>query len=267
MKLADCITDAGRVSLQFLAIRGRIPDAKLRDLTANEVNSVRRHLLWEQLGELVLRLNRVGINLEQDEALTFTIPKKNYIFGNLSSLTSKGIREEVRSSQALELKMAANYNRIEVRHWASLTRKLKSTRHKNILLRIVHGDIFSNERLARFGLIEESACNNCEDQIETITHKFLTCTKAREIRQLINRIMPGTWADDLVDIGKVVGLGGDLSRLELSIVSEILTRINAMGGKNYDSKSLTLTALHTIVNCENLNVNEKETIDNLISEI
>ena len=68
----------------------------------------------------------------------------------------------------------------EVISCTSRLKNLTSTRHRNILLRVAHGDIFSNARLARFGLRADAACQNCQNPSESVAHRIKDCVSASE---------------------------------------------------------------------------------------
>ena len=138
-----------------------------------------------------------------------------------------------------------------------------------MLLRIAHGDILSNERLTRFGLANSAACNNCQEPRETIEHKFVKCQKANDIWQMINSLMPDNWEDEMerLSIRKVLGLEGDLNRLQLTVCAEVLTRINSQGGKPYDTRNIVISSLHTILNCETLQRDESLQLENCLMGI
>lgn len=52
--------------------------------------------------------------------------------------------------------------------------RLTSTNHKMILLKVLHGDIYTNERLFRFGLSNSELCVLC-GQDDNIEHRLTTC--------------------------------------------------------------------------------------------
>jgi hypothetical protein len=101
--------------------------------------------------------------------------------------------------------------------------RLKAVKHRNIVLKILHGDIYTRERLHRFGLIDSPTCSRC-DEIDTVEHKFATC-------EYINRI----WIEvfrrtenpapnlDLLSERLIV-----TDRITLMLNAEILYRINSL---------------------------------------
>ena len=104
---------------------------------------------------------------------------------HISSLSSKelrlnGVNEE--DQIICIFKLGPKLTPGEVLSWTGKIKKLTSTRHKNILIRVAHVDIFSNARLMRFGLRQESNCPNCPEPNESIKHKKIDCIEARESR-------------------------------------------------------------------------------------
>ena len=90
------------------------------------------------------------------------------------------------------------------------------------MLRFVHGDIYSKERLFRFGMAESPLCEHC-NEVETINHKILECTQAqsfwRELATLTNRgRMP-------LDIDFAVGAYEGCDKAELTLHTELITRL------------------------------------------
>jgi hypothetical protein len=68
-------------------------------------------------------------------------------------------------------------------------RLVKNPKLRNILLRVWHGDIFSNERMKRFNMIEDDMCGRCKKYKETIDHQFLKCKEARLFWSAYNNLM------------------------------------------------------------------------------
>jgi len=59
-------------------------------------------------------------------------------------------------------------------------KKLKSTKHKNIALRVWNGDIMSRNRLVHMGLAENDLCLHC-GEVETQIHVVRDCERAQRI--------------------------------------------------------------------------------------
>ena len=89
----------------------------------------------------------LGIRLEDRPDLIYTIPARNFSHIDLSTNDSKTIRINTGATVGWDLKLISGLERGETLRWGEKVRKLSSTRHKNIILRIAHGDIYSNDRL------------------------------------------------------------------------------------------------------------------------
>ena len=51
--------------------------------------------------------------------------------------------------------------------------------------RLISGDIFSKERMCRFGMIKNNICERCQ-QIESFRHLLWGCVESRNIWELFN---------------------------------------------------------------------------------
>ena len=58
---------------------------------------------------------------------------------------------------------------------------------KSTLLRVAHGDIYTKDKLHRFGLIDSNKCPRCDSQV-TLEHKFITCEYAARIWQVVGTL-------------------------------------------------------------------------------
>ena len=58
--------------------------------------------------------------------------------------------------------------------------KLTSTRHKNSILKALHGDVYTKDRLFRFGLCDNDKCPRCEEK-EDLEHKVYGCRYTSKI--------------------------------------------------------------------------------------
>ena len=122
--------------------------------------------------------------------------------------------------------------------------------------------------MLRFRLTDSSECKNCNEPIEDIDHRFVTCPKALEVWNMIDDLYEEL---DLVrgahTLPEVLGLNQQEAKTKLTINAEIMARINSQAGKEFDPKMIVRLATHTILNCEPLTGTEKEKISNFISTI
>ena len=136
----------------------------------------------------------------------------------------------------------------------NVLRKLISTRHKNILLRVLHGEICTKVRLNHFGLTDSNECPRC-GQPEDLEHKFITCdnvkriwdltlNKTKKLKQLANPTSDRT--EQILDTSCP-------SKLVLMMHAEILLRIFSLKeSSNYliHPKTFTKLALQFITRNE-----------------
>jgi hypothetical protein len=66
-------------------------------------------------------------------------------------------------------------------------KKLTSVKHRNTMLKVLHGDVYTNERKNRFGLREDPYCDRC-NEIDTLEHRLSTCSATRELVSNMLRI-------------------------------------------------------------------------------
>ena len=118
----------------------------------------------------------------------------------------------------------------EAINWGNSLRKVTSVRHRNILLRVAHGDIYTKVKLAKYGLSEDPLCPRC-GEIETLQHKFFSCDYTRRIwseaLSKTNKLKHGTPINIPIE-NEIIGATTDTSPIILSIHAEIMVRILAL---------------------------------------
>jgi hypothetical protein len=80
-----------------------------------------------------------------------------------------------------------DYNQEKITLALQKISKIRSIRLRNHMLRVVNGDIYSKERMERFGMITENKCDRCGD-IETKEHLILECAEVSKIWNWFNCI-------------------------------------------------------------------------------
>ena len=268
LKVTDILTESGKMSIQYLAIRRRNQAINARQLTEQELTSLRRHLVWNGLAPLITYLNNQRVTDRVLNDITYMIPTADHRVMNLVNVGSKFIRESIKSETLEPPKLIPDATDGEIKSWARTLKKLTSTRHKSMLLRVAHGDIYSNDRLCRFGLREDSKCENCDEQIETIVHKFAICEKISEVWNSLNVFLNEIDEDPIeFSLKSVIGLRDRPGTLALPLKAEILSRINSRAGKTYDPKAIIKLAMHTILTCEPSQQVNREKIEIFISNL
>ena len=164
-------------------------------------------------------------------------PLKKQRLVNISTLSSKDIRAgnlDIEDSIICVYKIGLILAPGEVIAWTNRLKKLSSTRHRNIALRIAHGDIFSNSRLFRFGLNNSATCLNCPEPSETIQHRLLECPKAKEAWNKLDVVKTKLQLTPLVDhtLENILGAGIRRSKLELALQLELMLRLSTKSDGN-----------------------------------
>ena len=263
-KLKELLTAAGKQSLAYFNIHRRAPNPRISDLTIREFQYIERFLKYRQLSNLISQLivqpqvaRLVQGSIESNEMF----PLKSCQLVKLSTLSSKQIRlNMINEEQHLICiyKIGTILTPGEVLSWTSRLKKLTSTRHRNILLRVVHGDIFSNSRLARFGLRQEANCQNCQEPNETILHRIIECSVARAAWVELERVKVRLGLTNLTDmsIDNLIGAKDKTSKLELALQAELIHRLTSKGDA-YHPKELVKMVVKFISYSERLDINQK----------
>ena len=189
-----------------------------------------RYLRYPQLGSAFKELIRTGINAPVTTAVEEMFLVKNNAVVSICSLSSKALRL---NDQVPEENMICVYksglilNPGELISWTNQRRRLTSTRHKNVLLRIAHGDVFSNERLHRFGLKDSPKCSNCNEPFESPLHRVVECLNARRTWNIMDAARDRLGLRQLTDhsIENLLGAKDKLNKIELAIQAELLQKI------------------------------------------
>ena len=256
MKVGSLLTEAGRRSIPFFTIHARQRQATVGMLADRELRSIERHLKYPQLGPMLRRLMigpHVALLNNDINPLTAHVTR-NHAVVNIVNLSSKDLRENVTEfDPILIFKLGPILTPGELLSWTRKTRKLTSTRHRNILLRVMHGDVFSNERLHRFGLRDSPACANCDELIETRQHRIVECQKAQESWRELEAVKASLTLTALTDFSleNLVGAKDSLNKIELALQAELILRLTTKS-EGYCPKQLVRAAVLMVCNSEKL---------------
>ena len=80
----------------------------------------------------------------------------------------------------IEFKLGIKLTANESKTWGNKLNKLTSTRHKNSLLKSLHGEVYTKEKLHRFGLSADNKCPRC-NEVENLSHKLFECCYTKKI--------------------------------------------------------------------------------------
>ena len=180
--ISRIISENGKRSIPYF-ILNRAGKRNIGDLSQHDWRCIRNYVKNQALrNQIELRSANLAVGAMVLEDRHLFPCRKGY--KNLSLMTSKEIREQ-RNPQIPEclFKIGLALTPAESLNWLDKVNKLTSTKHKNSVLRTIHGDIYSNERLFRFGMSDSPLCLAC-GQIDTLSHKIFECPVSKEIWDL-----------------------------------------------------------------------------------
>jgi hypothetical protein len=225
-KIKDLLTIQGRNSLLYFGLV--VSNKKLlKDINLNEWKMLERFLIDRNLNYVIKRCLALGpqfvIDNNEDKCLYLC---KN-ILKPLHKLTAKEFRvNRARMEPECIFKIGVLMSPSDSYNWLTKLNSLTSTRHKNNILRVIHGEIYSNERKYRFGLVDNPSCDRC-GAIDTPEHKLFECPPIEEIWRYFNnvtdRLVTLTPNCDLLH--RALGAFRQCPKEVLTLQGEALTRI------------------------------------------
>jgi hypothetical protein len=122
-------------------------------------------------------------------------------------------------------KSIQTYNEDKARLALQKIAKIRSIRLRNHMLRVINGDVFSKDRMKRFGMINDDICDNC-GQIETKEHLLLECTAARKLWEYFSTIYKSTHGRPYkINLLNVLNCGDNYNSLATTtIIAELVKR-------------------------------------------
>lgn len=215
----------GRNSIIYFNLRLQ-NKLKLGQLNGREIDSI-KNFINPELHELLKRTHAINVtpSIEPSDDVIFYGSK----YYSLSKLTSKEIRTHRKIETPICVyKLGAIATPAEVINWGANLQKLTSIKHRNMMLKVAHGEVYTNLKLFKFRLKDTPRCNQC-GQIETLNHKFLQCEYAQQIWRHTTRLTDSIRLSTAPNedrsnraLGLVVGTNPQL----LTIHAEILARIH-----------------------------------------
>ena len=259
-KLSQALSANGKNSIAFLNLRVQ-GKTLIGHLNRAELESLSRFLPRELLDFAV---NTINLPMERLDSNQWLYPHGKALV-DLASLTSKQIRNSRENPEPIcDFKIGPSLRQIEVINWSHNLSKLTNTRHKDVLLRLIHGELYSKERLHRYGLVQSPTCHRC-DQIENLQHKYFDCPYSREIWRrtlLITDTIRSSVPNEPL-INRVMALP-EPNRTTLTLHAEVLLEIRRLKDENY----LTLPKIIIRKAVERLIRREKEVrIKNELSDL
>ena len=177
LKISSVLDRHGKLSIPYFMIRQR-GATRIKDITLRDLGELERYIEVRKIP-----LIRNAVNLP---TLNLNAPMESYVlingkFKEIVKCTSKEIRaSRTRLDPIQNLKLGINLTRPEASNWGFKLAKLTSIKHRNMLLRVAHGEIYTKEKLHRYNLIDNDRCPRC-GEAETLNHKFIECDYVRRI--------------------------------------------------------------------------------------
>ena len=222
----------GARSLQFFMIWGR-GARTVKDLTRNDLLALQRHIGVDKLPSISRAIGTRLAPATREDQLTYYL---NGISKPIIKCSAKEFRLSRSNNDPIQtFKIGLNLSRAEALSWGLKITKVKSTAHKNIALRVAHGEIYTREKLFRFGLEPDPYCPRC-NEIETLRHKFIECDYVRRIwNQAFKCTNEVTLTNPFVEdrIKAVLGAYLNSDSAIITLNSELLHRINTLKVTNY----------------------------------
>jgi hypothetical protein len=220
------VNPASRNSITLFDLRTR-GVRKVRDLDLVMIDRLRPIVTSDSIINALRRVIPIArtVEITEDDLRLYPIGKK---LKKLELCSSKEIRESRQIRQQIcSFKIGLDLTVAESKTWLHNVRMLTSVRHKNVLLRTAHGEIYSNERCHRHGLTDNPLCAEC-GQLETIEHKLFLCANKealwRKIFEKTRSLVPGI--DSEMNLIKAALCSfANCNPVALAIHAETLTQI------------------------------------------
>ena len=88
-------------------------------------------------------------------------------------------------------------------------------KQREFQFKLLHGAIYTNEHLHRFGFVGDNLCSFCKQEIETYKHLFLSCGSVQRICQALIQLFELDEIKDLDGRDIFVGLVGSSYRIKM----------------------------------------------------
>ena len=252
LAIAKTLNHRGRLSLRYFMLRTRGAN-KISDLTLGDIAELERFIDPNKMNLLRQAIATAVPNNVRVINSCILVKER---FKEIVTCTSKEIRESRMDSEPVRnFKLGYNLDTSEALNWGYKLGRVTSVKHKNTLLKVAHGDVYTKEKLHRFNLSDDASCPRCGD-IETLQHKFITCEYVERIWRTAN-----SYTNRLITINqstidgpkRVTGSFVEATPTILTINAEILLRISYLkSNQNYliHPKTFVVQCLRTIARNE-----------------
>ena len=219
LRIRDVLNREGRISLAYFMMGRRAQT--VGDLNLGQLAQLERFIKNTMIEKL-----RLAITINDRGPADETLLESYYVgtkFKLLSSCASKEIRTQ-RSDKdpIMNFKIGYDLSRRESLSWGHRLSKLTSIRHRFTLLRVAHGDVYTKDKLKRYGLIDENICPRC-DEVEDLDHKIRSCAYVKRIWLATCELLKE--APNQNSMTMIMGTKLDQTLTSLTVKAEILSWI------------------------------------------
>ena len=161
-------------------------------------------------------LVELASNFNEDNNVTtdvrYNIMGENKNWLNLNKVTTKELQSILKvnlekvSSQDHKTKLGIE--EFDKESIIKFRNKCKNIKLRHVFYRLISGDIFSKERMCRFGMINNNLCERCQET-ETTKHLLWSCVESRNIWELFN-----TWNVNTNSIANTIIEYQDIYRVD-----------------------------------------------------
>jgi len=212
------------ITLFDLRLRGI---TKLRDLGPQEFERLKPLIEEDYLKTTLARVIPMARRLH---LLVNPVDLSLYPFNGslkqLSKCTTKDIRTcKMSKEQICNFKIGLELTTTVSKTWLNIVRKLSSIKHRSTLLRVAHSEIYSKDRLFRFGMSNDPNCEHC-GAVETVRHKLFECRRVVNLWRTLNRATDTTLTSvdpNTVEIYRNMGAFLNINRETLTLNAELLS--------------------------------------------
>jgi len=178
--IKDLLNSNGLNSLNYFRIRAR-GLSKLGELAQDDLSNLERFFTDRSVYPVLEKALRNQDWIPNANGSN-VIPGKGKLY-ELSKLSSKEIRQITKLEEPTCLfKAGIILTPNESINYFNKLAKLTSVAHKSILLRVLHGDIYTNEKLFRFGMRDSPRCSRC-DLDDTLEHRLNVCPRVLSLTE------------------------------------------------------------------------------------
>ena len=159
-----------------------------------------------------------------------------------SKLSSKQIRSALTNNPKPIPKIIENPSSEQLSHLGRLLKNLTNVKLKGIILRAIHGDIYSGTRLKKFGMSDTDSCPRCGVP-ETVQHQIFECEYTRKIWNYTTKIT----GIKIRTINDVLGHNELHDKLTLTLHAEIIRILLSIERPDQDQLSIIKNTIKRLI--------------------